>query len=550
MKIKNEILKKMIDGAIVALLPCVTLLILGPLEVYKTNINEIDFGAGDFIFKFIIATIGLCIFEALIMLIPYIRDVSLVVLFTGGIGSYVQILFLNGYLGKSDGRQIIWRENTRVVLINGAIWGVILIVSAFIAIYKRKKYRKIYVTISAFLIAIQLLAVVSILASTGIKHLPDKMAALDTADINKIGEDDNIVLFVLDGFSNWDFENLLKDKPETEDIFKDFVYYDNECSIYGATFPSLLHMITGTDPTFEGSCREWKENAWYSETCESFYEEMHDAGYSCELYTTNEIAILGNISNAANVMDNVTETTASLNEEQLIRSMIMMSFYRGAPYWYKDVFEVYSDPFSYCVTLSADNTKHFNSDFYNQLKEEGLSTVEGKTYKIIHLYGTHPPYRNNALCEYDDGATRENVREGLAYMLEEYFAQMKQIGVYDNSTIIVTADHGAQYILTDEFKNQPTFLYKGKGEVCTKMQINSAPISHDDIIPTVLQAAGIEHGKFGTSILEWHEDDSRERTYIEHSEMMLYSFDGDRYDLLESKEKNGGIYINPPSEWR
>ena len=47
-------------------------------------------------------------------------------------------------------------------------------------------------------------------------------------------------------------------------------------------------------------------------------------------------------------------------------------------------------------------------------------------------------------------------------MLNEYFAQMKQIGAYDSSTIIVTADYGAQYILTDEFKNQPTFLFKGK----------------------------------------------------------------------------------------
>ena len=82
------------------------------------------------------------------------------------------------------------------------------------------------------------------------------------------------------------------------------------------------------------------------------------------------------------------------------------------------------------------------------------------------------------------------------------------------------------------------------------MRISSAPISHDDIIPTVLQAAGIGYEEYGTSVLDWHDGDSRERMYIEHSEMMLYTFDGDRYDLLKSKEENGGVYLNPPSEWR
>jgi len=550
MKSNKYILNRMFEGVVVTLLPCVTLLILGPLEIYKTNINEIDFGVGDFLLELLMATVVLCIFEALVMLIPYVSDISLVLLFAGGIGSYIQMIFLNGYLGKADGRQVIWRDNTKVVVVNGIIWCAILIISIVVAFYKRRIYRKIYVCVSAFLVAVQLFAIVSILLSTGITRLPDRMSAIDTKNINKLGDEENIIIFVLDGFSNWDFENLLQAEPQTETVFKDFVYYDNECSIYGATFPSLLHMITGTDPTFEGSCREWKENAWYSDSCEAFYKKMHDSGYTCELYTANEISILGDISNVANVMDNITETEASLDKYQLFRAMIMLSFYRGAPYWYKDVFEVYSDPFSYCVVLNETESKHQNYDFYKFFSEEGLNLVNGKTYKIIHLYGVHPPYHSNAKCEYVESTTREEVRLGLAYLLEDYFEQMKKIGIYDNSTIIVTADHGAQYILTDEFKNQPTFLLKVKNEASDTMLVNSAPISHDDIIPTVLQAAGIDYEEFGTSVLDWNEGDSRERMYIEHSEMMLYKFDGDRYEMLRSKEVYGGTYLNPPSEWR
>lgn len=78
------------------------------------------------------------------------------------------------------------------------------------------------------------------------------------------------------------------------------------------------------------------------------------------------------------------------------------------------------------------------------------------------------------------------------------------------------------------------------------MQINSAPITHDDLLATILDELNLSYDEVGTSIRDWSEEDERlRRVYIggQNSDYELYNpqtwnvfygydYIGDRLDLM------------------
>lgn len=79
-------------------------------------------------------------------------------------------------------------------------------------------------------------------------------------------------------------------------------------------------------------------------------------------------------------------------------------------------------------------------------------------------------------------------------MLDAYLQQLKDLGIYDNSTIIITADHGS------EARSQMIFFMKGKNETHDSMQTTNAPISLNDLVPTIVEAIGEDYAPYGQSV--------------------------------------------------
>ena len=93
-----------------------------------------------------------------------------------------------------------------------------------------------------------------------------------------------------------------------------------------------------------------------------------------------------------------------------------------------------------------------------------------------------------------------------------YIEKLKNAGVYDNTVIVVMADHGintANY-LGREGRQNPIMLIKGIGENHDYYR-NDAPVSHAD-----LQEAFIKllNGKKAEEAFDWKEGDTRIRTYM------------------------------------
>ena len=212
-----------------------------------------------------------------------------------------------------------------------------------------------------------------------------------------------------------------------------------------------------------------------------------------------------------------------------------------------------------------------NPDFYQVLLEQGLGVNSSfeNLFSINHIQGLHGPCITGVNGERVEETDVTVTMQGISVILAEYITQLKEIGVYDNATIFLIADHG------DELGGgpQPIFFLKLPGETHTQMQVNSAPISYDDFQATVLSivsedylSAGENSGDgtvdssdetssdgaastasgdgtdssdftnidFGTSIFDWQPGDIRERElWYPYQGFYIFRYSTDREELRE-----------------
>jgi len=157
--------------------------------------------------------------------------------------------------------------------------------------------------------------------------------------------------------------------------------------------------------------------------------------------------------------------------------------------------------------------------FYDAIKDTGVSINEkySSAYRFYHMYGSHPGATVNENAEYEKGVTLPQALRGDMKIIKTYLQQLKDLGVYDNSTIIITADHGRY---TGEMTAPQTclMLVKEAGADSTKpIKTSNASVSHENLFATVLNALGEKSDKFETPISKVKEGSTNTR-YTYHTE--------------------------------
>ena len=215
------------------------------------------------------------------------------------------------------------------------------------------------------------------------------------------------------------------------------------------------------------------------------------------------------------------ESDIKINHFEIVKTALAISFGRAVPYYYKDIFfmNIHSDFSNYFFTLADHefpSTVGVKTDLaiYNKLMTIGLYTQnEHKTFAFIHLNSAHNGgYRYNHdadTVEPYSGDYRDAIR-GSFTIINKYFTQMKELGIYDNSTIIIIADHGRNptggAFIEDNYPwdgvTTPTLLIKLQNER-GRLKRNPTPeLSHTNFRASILQFAGLPHEDFGLSYLD------------------------------------------------
>lgn len=511
---KYKILNKWKQSALISLLPIISYCILGPLEIYFGNKKDFSFFYTDFIFylwgiAFIVWLIG----SFLIALLPEkINKLCNMAVFSLGVASYIQNMFLNRKLSEDDGSAMRWEELGNYPLKNLLIWLAIIILGIYLCYFMKKWWKHISMRVTAFLCVIQLVAIFSLIFQSFFDNNASANLGMSGDAQMNVASRNNIIILVLDTYGNVRFEDAMREYPVIKEEFSDFTYYNNADCHYYCTFPSMTHMFTGMDFEFEAdSSQAWMKAAWTSKKADKFFNTIKSEGYKFNLYSPSVGYVYGDYENLYGKFDNIHEMDMSVDHLKLITLLMKLSAYRYTPYIIKPYLEVLTYEFGDVVVPRENKSVvEDNGQFYTKLLNEGLSIAENMDKAIIvqHLFGLHEPHTIDENANISEKATAEQTARGLMVVINEYLQQLKELGLYDEATIIITADHGSWWVKD----KQPIFLIKQNNEIHDDMLVKTAPISLDDFQATLLGLLGKDYSTFGTSIYDWQDDDTRERT--------------------------------------
>ena len=72
---------------------------------------------------------------------------------------------------------------------------------------------------------------------------------LTTENIFEVSSKDNVIVFLLDRFDIYYYEQVLKQDADFFAPLDGFTFYDNNISLYSRTYPAVAYMLTGVDGT-------------------------------------------------------------------------------------------------------------------------------------------------------------------------------------------------------------------------------------------------------------------------------------------------------------
>lgn len=514
MKVKDreKVWQKIIFHILCCFLPCFMILIFGPAEIFFANVTEFAFVYGDFAWHLAAVSVLLtAILVAVGLLLPKFIDKMYVSLILGiAVDGYIQIMFLNGNLDLLGRNSEGYNAGALNVSVNLVIWISIIVLIYVLALRNENLWKKILIILSLFLLAVQIVAYVSLLitANDDAYKRVEKGYHLSGANQFTVSANENVIVFVLDMFSNSYINELENAYPGAIDFLHDFTYYSNADCTYFGTFPSLAHMLSGCEVNMQQSVNDWCRDIWSSDSYSTFSDMLASKNYISNLYTSSLHVLIGN--NDASILNGKFENISNQKEDVeisfdlLYKTIYKMSAYRMAPEVLKNCFYTQYREYVNIVSNAENKVYYENYEFYRQLCYMGLD-VDNKHnyYNFYHLEGAHEAITDE-FCHYKIGATMDETLKGCMVLINEYLNQLKRLGVYDKSSIIITADHGTMS------SPQVLFFMKEKGEHHDELKVDNTPISHKEFLSTI--ACTID--KNGGGIQNLKPDMMRERDYF------------------------------------
>jgi phosphoglycerol transferase MdoB-like AlkP superfamily enzyme len=129
--------------------------------------------------------------------------------------------------------------------------------------------------------------------------------------------------------------------------------------------------------------------------------------------------------------------------------------------------------------LNNDMYSGNNLEFYNKIRDKKINIVDKKMFKFIHIEGGHVPFVYDINLNTIENGTYEQNLDASITVLETYINRLKENNVYDNSVIVVMADHGYGTSVYDRYN--PILYIKGLNKK-HNFEVSDKKISFVDLI--------------------------------------------------------------------
>lgn len=536
-----------------------TFILFGPCEIYITNIQEMTFPFRAMVLTLLLfgAFLFVLLFGLLILLRGKIFNYAMSILFAVTFAGYLQGNFLSLNSGSLDGNAVDWL-NYKPSMLTGLLLWLLILVAVFMLLYlSRKAWSQCIRLVSVILIATQLIALVVILVDADAGRVwragQDQYVSRDS--IYEIAPKNNVIVFLLDRMDNRYMDEELKLHPDWADRLGDFTYYHNFTGSYANTRPAITYLFTGVQHDYSVPWEKYFKKAW-EEPVYTLLPDIHNAGYQTHIYTEGPY-VFDRAQNVEEFVDNIDSSRRKVNYPELLKRVMDLSVYRYAPEIFRPFFHIYTGDLGNIVSVEGGETENDiymldDVTFWREYKEQGLRINQDSQglFLFYHLNGAHTPFcmdENAQELSADEGATLDSQVTGNMNMIFQYMDRLKELGLYDDTTIIITTDHGRPPRATGDFSAVSdsrvcTLLIKpagvhGEGP----MKVSHKQVCQDDLRASIASYFGLDTSAYGPTIESIGEDEERIRYVWMRGER------GDVYNILFTFKITGDA--NDFSNW-
>lgn len=457
------------------------------------------------------------------------------------------LLWLQGNLlvweyGLLDGRRIDWTAGAWRGWVDLGVWmGVLLLAVCF---HRRIGKPVIYLAVASFSLQLTL----SVL--TGIQNAPMLVEKSETkASVDALGEiyrfssHKNVVHIIADGFQSDVFEEIINDDEDGArfaSALKGFVFFKDNIGAFPYTHMSVPAILSGEIYRNHIPRDEFLNKTLGGKT---ILNAVHSAGYEVDIAaaagTIFHMYTKGSYTNAY-IVSSSHHVSAREYEISDAAELFDLALFRLTPHFLKRY--VYNDQLWLVQSLLSDSEymrlRFFaHIAFLRQLQENMSADRSTAVYKLLHVMLSHNPMVANENCEYAGrvlptvrATVKIQARCGLAEVVG-VLERMKALGIYDDATIVLMADHGA-WVPPSGLKGRlqpdgksvvmmdPTTVAMALPLMAIKppgasgaLQISMAPSSIVDTPATIASVLGLNAEFDGASAFDLRPDELRERRY-------------------------------------
>lgn len=482
---------------------------------------------------------------------------------------FIQQNFLNWNYGILDGQDLNFKQNFALGFIDVALWAAAISLLIFARPFVRRQ-------IGNILTAVGSVAVI-MAAMNMFSYGPVKPPYTITEQMKfEFSKSENIIIFLFDAYQMDLFLELIDTHPERALPLEGFTVYENSAAVFAKTYPTIPLFLTGKRYQKKEPLLDFFDTAYDN----SLMEKMQKKGWDIGLYPNllHFPSLINAVDLGPSIMDNTVDVVPSSAKIDSYLRALDLSLFRAVPhiikptlfnkgrFWInrKGTKSAYSSvigqgdaiqPFKY-----KTKQRHEAVGFKDLLNEYGKAEIDDPAFRFYHFMIPHAPNwldEDLNFVQHDPSfeAFREYSLAGLNLM-GAYLNKLKDIGAYDNATIIIVSDHGMgtpnrqqynpsakAYETIEKYGMQRSaaksiLLIKNPGDRAP-LKVSEKAVSGIDIAPTIAAAADINIGRVeGLDINAMPESTVRSRlfNYYEFS-----TWDSKYLDDFEAFEVNGHI---------
>lgn len=395
---------------------------------------------------------------------------------------YLQGNWLAGNLPLLDGEEIIWESYGKHENIVLFLATVILLTATIVLIGKCGLNRTVFYTMMCTLTVFVMLfaSLVPTVITNGALLRKDTFSP-SLKNFNTISSNKNFLIFLVDYVDSQKFYEVMMGDDDFRGMMEDFTYYPDTLSVYPQTRDSISNILTGVVYRNETNFLDYSSGA-YNQSL--LFEKLDQNGYSINLYSD---MIIWEGERNYKIENSVSIHNDSLDLNDFMKQELKYISFKYLPYGLKQLSKIESLDFNTCRIVNSEYDAYTWGDVenYERITENSILDKQDNNYfQFIHAEGGHKPLNLDKDLNVIEGGTYRQKLEASLTLIKTYLQRLKDNDAYDNSVIVIMADHGRAY-WSGQPKQQisrcnPVLFIKGINEKHGMLQSDS-PVSYVDL---------------------------------------------------------------------